>query len=71
MESKKGEKQKLVIETDDDVTKDTGIKEIKSAKEVMRAQGEEMIEAKMIYESKLQIEFNIKEGVDRFNIRSK
>eukprot|EP00957_Ditylum_brightwellii_P083552 6351091-Ditylum_brightwellii.AAC.1 len=70
MESKKGEKQKLVIETDDDVTKDTGIKATKSAKEVMRARGEEMIETKMIHESKLWVEFNIKEGVDRFNIRS-
>eukprot|EP00957_Ditylum_brightwellii_P078186 5944572-Ditylum_brightwellii.AAC.1 len=30
-----------------------------------------MIETKMIYESKLQMKFNIKEGVDCFNIRSK
>eukprot|EP00957_Ditylum_brightwellii_P052295 3966373-Ditylum_brightwellii.AAC.1 len=62
MESKRGEKQKLVIETDDNVTKDTGIKEIKSVKEVMHAWGEEMIEMKMICESKLRMEFNIKEG---------
>eukprot|EP00957_Ditylum_brightwellii_P004939 376360-Ditylum_brightwellii.AAC.1 len=33
MESKKGERQKLVIETNDEVTKDTGIKATKSAKE--------------------------------------
>eukprot|EP00957_Ditylum_brightwellii_P000517 40082-Ditylum_brightwellii.AAC.1 len=32
-ESKKGEKQKLVIETNDNVNKDTGIKETTSAKE--------------------------------------
>eukprot|EP00957_Ditylum_brightwellii_P051427 3899041-Ditylum_brightwellii.AAC.1 len=37
----------------------------------MRVRGEEMIETKTIYESKLRMEFNIKEGVDRFNIRSK
>eukprot|EP00957_Ditylum_brightwellii_P165596 12606270-Ditylum_brightwellii.AAC.1 len=70
MESKKGEKRKLVIETNDDVNKDTGIKETMSTKEVMQAQGEEMIETKMIFESKLRIEFNIKEGVECFNIRS-
>eukprot|EP00957_Ditylum_brightwellii_P174170 13260208-Ditylum_brightwellii.AAC.1 len=29
-----------------------------------------MIETKAIYESKLRMEFNIKEGVDRINIRS-
>eukprot|EP00957_Ditylum_brightwellii_P047729 3626057-Ditylum_brightwellii.AAC.1 len=29
-----------------------------------------MIETKMIYESKLRMEFIIEEGVDRFNIRS-
>eukprot|EP00957_Ditylum_brightwellii_P115484 8808904-Ditylum_brightwellii.AAC.1 len=29
-----------------------------------------MIEMKMIYESKLRMKFNIKEGVDCFNIRS-
>ena len=59
-----------MIETNAEVKKDTGIKETTSAKEVMHAQGEEMIETKMIYESKLRMEFNIKEGVDCFNIRS-
>eukprot|EP00957_Ditylum_brightwellii_P119814 9142019-Ditylum_brightwellii.AAC.1 len=48
-ESKKGEKQKLVIETDDEVNKDTGIKEITSAKEVMRTRGEGMIKTKILY----------------------
>eukprot|EP00957_Ditylum_brightwellii_P089649 6827503-Ditylum_brightwellii.AAC.1 len=70
MDSKKGEKRKLVIETDAEVKKDTEIKETTSAKEVMRARGEGMIEIKTIYESKIRMEFNIKEGVDRFNIRS-
>jgi hypothetical protein len=69
-ESKKGEKRKLVIETDDEVNKDTGIQEMTSAKEVMPARGEKMIKRKTVYESKIRMEFNIKEGVDCFNIRS-
>ena len=64
MESKKGEKQKLVLETNAEVKKDTGIKETTSAKEVMRARGEGMIKTKTIYESKIKMEFYIKEGVE-------
>eukprot|EP00957_Ditylum_brightwellii_P110911 8459565-Ditylum_brightwellii.AAC.1 len=70
MESKKGKKQKRVIETEAEAKNDIGIKETTSAKEVMCAQGEGMIETKMIYESKIRMEFNIKEEVDRFNIQS-
>eukprot|EP00957_Ditylum_brightwellii_P033867 2566629-Ditylum_brightwellii.AAC.1 len=67
---KKGEKQKLAVDANNDGIKGTGIKATTSAKEAMCARGENMIETKMIYESKLWMEFNVKEGVDRFNIRS-
>eukprot|EP00957_Ditylum_brightwellii_P170826 13002167-Ditylum_brightwellii.AAC.1 len=71
MDSKKGEKQKLAADANDDGTKDTGIKATTSVKEAMHARGEKMIETKTIYESKPWMEFNIKEDVDRINIRSK
>eukprot|EP00957_Ditylum_brightwellii_P104118 7931522-Ditylum_brightwellii.AAC.1 len=68
---KKGEKRKLAVDTNNNGTKGTEIKATTSTKEALRARGEKMIETKMIYESKLQMEFNVKEGVDCFNIRSK
>eukprot|EP00957_Ditylum_brightwellii_P181886 13857203-Ditylum_brightwellii.AAC.1 len=68
---KKGEKRKFAVDTNDKGNKGAEIKATISAKDAMRTRGENMVETKTIYESKLRIEFNVKEGVELFNIRSK
>eukprot|EP00957_Ditylum_brightwellii_P147370 11221316-Ditylum_brightwellii.AAC.1 len=70
-DKKKGEKQKLAVDANNNGTKEAEIKATTSAKDAMHARGENMVETKTIYESKLWMEFNIKEGVEHFNIRSK
>eukprot|EP00957_Ditylum_brightwellii_P148705 11321815-Ditylum_brightwellii.AAC.1 len=67
-DGEKGEKQKLAVHSNDDETKGKKIKATTSAKEAMCERGEKMIETKMIYESKLWIEFNVKEGVECSNV---
>eukprot|EP00957_Ditylum_brightwellii_P022797 1719143-Ditylum_brightwellii.AAC.1 len=70
-DKKQGEKWKLPVKTNDKGTKGSEIKTTTIVKDTMRARGENMLETKMIYESKLQIEFNVKNRVEQFNIRRK
>eukprot|EP00957_Ditylum_brightwellii_P002434 187443-Ditylum_brightwellii.AAC.1 len=70
-DKKKGEKQKLAVDAKNNGTKGAEIKATTSAKDTMRARGENMVETKTIYKSKLRMGFNVKEGVKHFNIRGK
>eukprot|EP00957_Ditylum_brightwellii_P094173 7169950-Ditylum_brightwellii.AAC.1 len=70
-DKKKGEKQKLAVDANSNGPKGAEIKATTSAKDAMPLRGENMVETKAIYESKLRMEFNVKEGVEHFNIRSK